>query len=421
MKILKLKAGALQLTTFISVVVALLLISFVLLINLHKYYRIDSRLLINSVHKSHEGIEYALNNYIPLVDSLLINEEANSGFDISLNRGYWGVFEKVISIAQIKHKIYNKIALIGGKQLGNRTALYLKENNKPLVLVGNTRIEGLSYIPKQGIRTGNIAGHAYYGEKLIYGSTQTSHDLPKIDKELRNQIQAVHEESDFNNAQILDLSNKKSHSNSFYNTLDVFYDTNKVNLINIKLNGHIKIVSKQKIVVHPSCKLTDVILIAPEIEIKRGFRGSIQAFATHSLIIEKDVNLEYPSALVLNIGKSKVSSNQQTKQPFIHITNGSEIKGLVMALGSNPMQKYKPSIIIEENAQVIGEVYCSSLLELSGMVNGSVFTGGFVANKNGTTYQNHIYNGHININKLQEAYVGLLFESSNKNIARWLY
>ncbi len=63
-------------------------------------------------------------------------------------------------------------------------ALYLKDNNKPLVLVGGTRIDGKAYLPKRGVKSGNIAGYSPIMETNLLWRVRLSvknfHLWPKI-------------------------------------------------------------------------------------------------------------------------------------------------------------------------------------------------------------------------------------------------
>ena len=49
------------------------------------------------------------------------------------------------------------------------------------------------------------------------------------------------------------------------------------------------------------------------------------------------------------------------------------------------------------------------------------YTGGFIANRLGSIYQNHIYNGAILSTVLPVQYAGLILENTNLKIAKWLY
>ncbi len=420
MNVLKLKAGALQFTMFVVVVIALLLAAFVILVHTYKTFKIQTSFAIETINNTDKGIHYILNNKLPLQDSISLNINDEAYKTIKVHRDFWGVFEKATSISKIKHKVFKKIALVGGAQLEKeRTALYLEDKNKPLVLVGNTKIKGITYLPKQGVRTGNISGHSYYDSQLIYGQTKTSDKLPKLHSETIKHIKNITKTyKNVDSNQFIKLNKNKTHQNSFYKPIQIIYSLTDIHLSEASLIGHILVQSETKIIVDASSNLKDVILIAPKIEIKNHVKSTFQAFATKEIIVGKQCDLKYPSTLILYETPS-VSQKNNKENPSITIDKNSEINGAIIYNGHS--KSYKSHLFIGENTTLIGEVYCNQNLELLGKVYGSIYTAGFAANQSGSVYQNHIYNGTINVNNLPEEYIGLPFENSKKNIAKWLY
>ena len=423
MKIFKLKAGALQLTMFIVVVIALLLAVFIVLLHTHKTFKVQTGFVIETISNVDNGINYALQNKLQLNDTTLINLQDEDYKTLKVHQDFWGVFEKVIAVSNIKNKTFKKIALVGASQPNvNRTALYLEEQNRPLVVVGNTKIQGDVYLPKQGVRTGNISGHSYYGNQLIYGNTKTSQFLPKLQLETLNQIKNFNKTyRNIDADQFLDLNIKRTYLNSFYKPLQAIYNRETIVLSEVSLTGHILVQSETKIIVDVTSNLKDVVLVAPIIQIKNNVEGVFQAFATKEITVGNNCKLNYPTSLVL---EEKVQTNlheatNHKETPLIKIKKGSKIKGSVIYLGTT--SNYKAQILIDEKTTIIGEVYCNRNLELLGNVYGSVFASGFVANQSGSVYQNHIYNGTIIVNNLVEEYVGLTFKNSKKDVAKWLY
>lgn len=420
----KIKAGALQLTTFIVVVIGLLLAAFIILVYTQKTFKVQTAFTIDTIKNANTGIHYILNNDIIQNDTIAINLHDEDYKSLKVHRNFWGIFEKATSISTIKNKTYKKSALIGAKQNDiNRTALYLEDNNRPLVVVGNTKIQGLVYLPKQGVRTGNISGHSYYGKTLIYGPTKTSNKLPKLNKSVLQQIKnVVKKTSIVNQDQFLDLSEKRIFKNSFYKPLQIVYSTQSINLSSITLIGHILIQSESKIIIDASSNLKDVVLVAPIIEVKNNVEGIFQCFATKDITVGSNCKLNYPSALVLNEKAIQTTQNTTSnikETSFIKVNKNTIIKGNITYLGDT--KNYNPQVFIDEKTNIIGEVYCNRNLELLGTVSGSVYTSGFVAKQSGSVYQNHIYNGTINTDYLALEYSGLSFSNSKKSVAKWLY
>jgi len=416
---IKLKAGALQLTLFIAIVIAVLLTAFILLVHTHKKFNIQSDLIIETLKNTDKGINYALTNSILRNDTIEIDLRDEEFKSLKVQREFWGVFDKVISVSQIKNNTLNKVALIGGAQpKQDRIALYLQDNNKPLVLVKDTKIRGLAYVPKQGVKPGTISGEFYYGSQLIYGESRIAQNLPKFFTESNKKFAAIENLiSKTKEEQYIETKASETYKNSFYKPTKFVFSNSEIYLDNLSLIGNIIVQSKTKIVVDPSCELKDVILIAPEIEIQNNVKGNFQAIASKNIIIGEHVELGYPSALVINKNKG-IQTEEQSK---IVVNSNAIIKGVIVYLDSSESNDFKVQVELKETAILIGELYCNKNLELKGTVYGSVFTKNFIAKQSGSIYQNHIYNGTITVNELPQEYVGLLFKNSKKGVAKWLY
>jgi cytoskeletal protein CcmA (bactofilin family) len=340
---------------------------------------------------------------------------------IKSHKSFWGTYEKLHSKAKIKTTVLQKTALVGSKVDNiDKSALVLKDNNRPLVLVGNTQIKGKAFLPKRGVKSGNIAGTSYYGENYVYGNTALSKLFPKIDQEILSHVESLTNDVTFNNekAEFLDLNTSKQHTNSFENSLQLLYSNSEIVLSNVSITGHIAIQSQTKIVVEASAKLTDVILVAPVIEIQERVKGTFQAFATESISVAKHVTLEYPSALVMQRNYVRDESSQ-TK--MIYVADHSVIKGNVLVLGKTEATNYDAQAKIMPNAIIKGVIYCEQNLELRGTVYGTVYTDNFIIKEKGSIYQNHLFNAKISSSELELEFVSLPINHSKKGIAKWLY
>ncbi len=420
----KLKAGALQYTIFVSVLILLLVSAFISLVYLQQKTRIKTAFFQETIHQSNMGFDYLAAHQIAYNQEL--NISFNSEFENStvLSKKQWGFFDLVTSQSKIKNEFFEKIAIMSGHQ-SQKEALYLKDNNKPLVLVGNTEIRGQVAIPKQGVRRGNIAGNSYYGSQLIYGNTRLSNSqLPKIVN--RNDIIQLANGNFLNDQmQSFNLEEGLKKVNSFNKPTQFFISTDAINLQFIELTGNIIIQSYTKIYVSKSAQLKDVILIAPQIEINNNVSGNFQAFATEQMVVGENCNLQYPTALCLVENNRSLSEVEVTNQQLTNsqITIGSEtvVKGAIVFLSGVAENNYKPQILLEENSTIVGEVYCDKNIELKGTVKGMVYTDAFVALQSGSVYINHIFNGRIIEPELPEQYCGLQFQKTQNNVVKWLY
>ncbi|WP_028873150.1 hypothetical protein [Psychroserpens burtonensis] len=422
---LKLKAGALQVTLFIGVVIALLLTAFILLVHTHKRFDIQTDFIIETIKNADKGIQYAIDNSISLNDTTTVSLADEDYKSLKLNRDFWGVFERVTSVSKIKNNRIEKSALIGGVSNRNeRLALYVQDNDKPFYVAGHTRIEGLVYVPNQAVKSGIIAQQQYSGSQLIYGNIRRSNKLPKIFHETITKIDAIERlVKGFNEDQFLNIEEGKVHKNSFFDATEILFSNSQIHLNEISLIGNIIVQSKTKIVVDESAVLKDIILIAPDIVIKNNVKACFQAIASKEIEVGEGVRLNYPSTLIIKEKNqtNDVGISDNSSIGKIKINSNSKIKGLVVYLGPERLNNYEVQLELAENATIIGEVYCNQNFELNGTVLGSVYTNNFIAKQFGSVYQNHIYNGKIIANDLPKEYVGLSFNNSKKGIAKWLY
>ncbi|WP_323787690.1 hypothetical protein [Psychroserpens sp.] len=422
---LKLKAGALQLTLCIVVVIAFLLMAFMLFIHTHNRFSTQNDFIIEGIKNSNKGIDYALLNDLKLNDTIRIELKNDEFKSLKVNREFWGLYERVTSVSKIKNNVIKKTGIIGGVQKEtNRIALYLQDNNQPLVVVGDTEIKGLSYLPKKGVKSGSVSGHNYYGNQLIYGDIKTSSYLPSLHSNVTNQIRNLSSQYLSGNLeQFLDILSGNTYQNSFFEPVQFVFSNNEIKLSSIHLIGNIIIQSKTKIIIQNSSALKDVILIAPEIEIQDGTSGHFQAFASQNIVVGTDVILDYPTTLVLNEKDSPIHQTNDSgiKKSKVLLKSGSRIKGSIIYLGEPRSNNYESQIEIEQNATVFGEVYCNQNIDLKGTVIGSVYTNNFISKQSGSIFQNHIYNGTISINELPKEFVGIQLLNSKKGIAKWLY
>lgn len=420
----KIKAGALQLTTFIMIVVIILLLSFVLLTQTHKQFSAQTNFVIDTVKDVDQSIFNALEN-IQITNDTIVHFDDEKHKTQKIHSDFWGIFHKITSSSQLKNYNVSKVALVGSKALDKpRASLYLKDNRKPLVVVGHTEIIGDAYLPKYGIKPGTISGQSYYGSQLVYGNIKTNSQLPKLSKDFITNLNTISQKLNSSKYDILNFNNNtKQYHNSFKLPAKLIYSKQPITLDNIILNGHIIVASEKKITIEASAQLKDIILIAPEIDIQDKVKSRFQAIASKHISVGKHVELTYPSALVVNYKNNLTKSlNQSNKEDFgIFINEHSAVNGIVLFLGEKKANNYHAQVKIENNASIYGELYCNQNTELKGQVTGSVYANAFIANQFGSIYQNHIYNGTINALELPSEYIGLPLVNSKKNIAKWLY
>lgn len=422
----KIHAGALQFVLFIGAVVALLLMAFILLSFTHSHFDSKTDAYVAVIKSANFGMRASL--HMPLAQEAEISLEPETEVPIALSvqRDYWGVFERRTVNAAHGVTAAQKTALIGGQDREELPALYVNDHQRPVILAGNAQITGTAFLPEQGLKMGNIHGNSYHRSSLLYGQQKRSDSvLPKLSPEWEAQIAKLTHPNYVPEGRVLRSIREEGLQNSFREPTAVIRDR-LVRLADVELAGNIVVSASYKIIVEASAQLQDVVLIAPEIEIQNWVQGSFQAIASESITVGKKCELYYPSALVVK--KKKTVANPsgtpqfQTK-PAIYLDAYAKVRGMVLALDESTAPQYTPQIKLDMESKVIGEVYCTKNLELKGRVNGAVATDGFIALEDGSVYQNHLYNGTINSTNLDSSYAGLLLASreEHKKVMKWLY
>ncbi|NAY93523.1 hypothetical protein GTQ34_16570, partial [Muricauda sp. JGD-17] len=305
--------------------------TFVLLHHVHHKFDKKTEKTITLVKKADWGIHHALSQNFPLNDSTLLDSDDSDGIKVTLVRSYWGVFEKFVAISKFRKNRFIKTALIGGKLDQDFAALYLQDNNRPLVIAGKSKITGKAFLPTQGIRPGGIGGEFYRFKTPIFGGMQqSSSKLPTINHELRTNLKTLLKQS---------LTGmEKSHmayrdelklANSFASPIKFIYG-DLLRISGANLAGNIVLKANGTIIIEANSIIKDVLFVAPKIIIENGFKGTLQAIASESINVEKNVVLEYPSALVV---ESKETPNRKVSNSFgIHVQGNAIINGILAYL-----------------------------------------------------------------------------------------
>lgn len=406
---------------FIGAIIAVLLLCFVMLIHTHNLFEKKSDVEIALWQQAENQM-------------LLPQAEAGNAGNSDMKK-WWGLLRRrSVEVEKGKQRVARTALL--GNSYDNPPALIIQDRRRPLVLAGEARIEGDAYIPSTGVRPGSIKGNSYRGDQLIYGLQYAGPlNLKGLGPDLERHTNILQQGIWPKEYSVTEFTPGIESKNSFSEPSQVITSDYMV-LDQSVLTGNIILWAADKIVVPASASLQDVILAAPQIVIEDGVMGAFQAIASREITIGERVSLKYPSMLAVipsedHSGSAitqrfNVSSSEGPKA-LLSIGSQSEIKGWVGVLLEEEDNPVRPQIFIQEDALVIGEVFCKGSLEHRGMIYGTAVVGGFMAVENGSIYQNHLYQGNIIQRGLPPGYAGLYTESAKINqsaqekIVKWLY
>lgn len=413
-----LKAGALFYSIVISVIIGIVSASVILLSGLsaEEFQRSAS---INDLHlNAASGLNLLLSK-----QSLLAENEKKSidlfgkGCDsVELERKYWGAFEIVISRAFRRGQEVSRIAQAGSfSDSKENYCLYIPDQNKPLAVCGKTKIRGTAFLPEAGVKRAYIEGESYSGSALVYGEIRKSEKtLPGLNKQMIERLRSL--SLDLLSYEKIEMNDDQPLRNSFSNPPLIISDNGRI-MLRGNYSGNIAIVSKTMITVQADAILQDLILVAPKVVIREGFKGNIQVIASDSIIIEKNVTLKYPSVLGI------VQNNNSLHGSAVLLNENDTITGVVFSCGTDvPLLQRQVAACVRKGAVVYGQVYSTGFTEMQGSVFGSLFCKNILLSTSSSIYENHLLNAVIDRSRLPAGYVGinLLEESDYKKVVKWL-
>lgn len=331
---------------------------------------------------------------------LFLNIESNYGYEeeIPINlyqnensklvflKKKWGLYD--ILIIQIEDEVQkSKIALIGKenpKELD--LSIYLSDKHRPLILAGNTIINGNVRLPEYGVQQGFLDGNSYINKRLINGTIRNSNNyLPKIDfNRIRNMYNLT-----FDNIEYKIASNIIEHS--FKEPTKVIMLEESSTLQNLELKGNILLLCKQPLRIKNNTKIEDCIIVAPTVEIENGTSGNMQIFATDTVWVGNNVTLKYPSVIC-------VSRNDDST--LIHIGEHTKFYGELYSIHSIQNNiGYNSNFETQTNSRLTGFCYIQGNTTLKGSIYGTIFTNYFIYKTLQSTYVNYLYNTTVDIDK----------------------
>lgn len=330
----------------------------------------------------------------------------------------WGIFDigTVRAFAQ-RDTIYKAFSIAGAVDSAKWAALYIADDDRPISVSGKTRIEGTAFLPKAGIQTAYVENKAYEGDKrLVIGQKKTSDKtLPVLDASRLQLLDSYFQQKGDtrNPGDSLSMSYLKPTK-----TLD--FKKQAYTLSNIRLKGNLVLRSDTALTIDSSAKLDNILVFAPAIIVKEGFRGTCQLFATDSISVAKNCRFDYPSCL----GIIRSNTGKFSAQAKITVGEASAVKGTVFTWEKTP-GALKPVIRLSKKDTISGQVYSQDGLSLKDgcVVYGGLYTKRFLYQNSFTLYENYLINTVLNSRGLSPYYLGssmLPAISKKKKILQWL-
>lgn len=310
--------------------------------------------LYREAHQERENHTSALNLY--LYDSLLC--AAGDSADIFLFDGEdsvhvavsdWGLYELV----RLSNSSPDALTMLVGRrtECPAEAAFWICDRNRALSLSADARIEGLAYIPMNGLNYTEIASRYYSGLPLPESDLRLSGpDLPPLDSVA------------FRKASELCLLWRKK--NKDMSLSDCLFGERVVLSENLQL---------------PS----DALVSARTVTVEKGFEGTAQIFASDTVIVEDGAVLRFPSGIFVNaVDDSHFSDDSYSSddchsgacRPFVRLGSDSDVSGYIAVFSENADSGLRfPSYIQEHGSTLRGLLCIDGSCELAGNVYGAAY------------------------------------------------
>lgn len=294
--------------------------------------------------------------------------------------------------------------------------VYMADHQRSLSLSGHTLLNGNAWLSKAGIRAAYLNQRPYVHNTLLNGRLQESEDqLPALDPVFVEYLYRLADTTPFVKQQY-DLRMLDSGlAAPFSDPVKEVVQPGVLLLENINLEGHIIVRSDSLIEVDASANLRNVILIAPVVKFRKGWKGAVQVIAKDSIVAAEDCHWEYPSALVL------LKSHKENLQNKLIIDKKCIVDGMVLSV-CDTADVYKSYVELGEGSKLTGIAYVMGYLSLKANVDGIVLTDYFIYRSPSTVYENYLVDVTIDRNKLSSRYIGpsIFRDAGKRTVIAWV-
>lgn len=304
--------------------------------------------------------------------------------------GLWDVATAKVWKATFKGRDELKRASFVGMQANQKElsyALSMPNRNKPLVISGKSKLIGKLLLSPMGLKPSTVEGRICEFPNSGEITSQVIRSMPNIDTIRINQTLALK-----NIGKASPIVPPSLQMSFFENTHIIKGE--RIRLGNTILKGNILVVADSVVNISAQAQLSDIIVMANTVEVEKGFKGNIQIIANRHVTIGQDVELTYPSSIVLIAAKF----DGPQALPHLLLHENSNVEGAIVVLDKSPTHNALTKLMA--GSQVRGSIYCQGYLDLKGSIIGTAFVEQFIHKSASGVYDNYLVDGSINFDLL---------------------
>ena len=392
----------------ISIVVALFLLAVVLVFQYNQFFfykGANQSVLIHNYNSTLQVIQANAKQFD--FGTHRIDLFGNQTDSVQIERKQWGLLD-LWGIEVWKHQQrMSKRFVAAQQQRKDSLAIYLSGSNGGLSLCGKTVIKGDAVLPNQGVKRAYIEGKNFNGSRLIQGRVaKNERQKVFVSAPLKKRMGKWMRLGGATLETIpVGSLTRLFNSQGSIDSIPIYRSNSQVHLSGTSTLKWSIVVSSTEIVVGGS-SAEYCIFIAPKITVRSGFVGNIQCFASESIHLQKDVELSYPSNVVL------LSSG---KNDEIVLDEGSKIDGavLIATVAPKTVQNW-PKLKVHPTSEIWGSAVIEGKTELQGTIVGTIETKLFTLKTPSSSYENHLLDATIDRLSLPKAHATTYFSNQEQ-------
>lgn len=226
-----------------------------------------------------------------------------------------------------------------------------------LTLTGRTALHGRLRLPRHGVQYGQIRSVFFSGERIADDRVgYAGKELPALRPGVRRLTDSL-----------FSLMDRQDKWEPMPDSLNVAFGDSAPRLLDAagttrgnRAEG-MAVLLGDEVVIDSACRLQNILVVGRTIRVGDGFRGSVQLFASDTILVGKDVMLGYPSGVFVardNPGR------------YAEIGPGSRVEGYAIIDGDGRPDIHSMNYHQDRTAVVRGLLWVDGTAQAQGIVSG---------------------------------------------------
>lgn len=289
----------------------------------------------------------------------------------------WGLYEAVR--VEAADRRITPVRLFGSAEaLPEACNFWYATEAASLTLTGRTVLHGRLRLPRHGVQYGQIRSVFFSGERI--GGTQAGYagkELPALRPHARQPVDSL-----------FSLLDRPDNRERVPDSLSVAFGDPAPRLLDAsnmvqgtRIEG-MAVLLGDEVVIDSTCSLRNVLVVAHTIRVGDGFRGTVQLFASDTVLIGRHVTLDDPSGLFVA---------RDNPDRYAGIGPGSRIEGYAIVDGDGRPDVKRANFRQDRTAVVRGLLWVDGAAQMQGIVSGCVAANRLAYYSNEGYYEDMLY------------------------------